>query len=314
MKNYRSIFGPIAVVLLFVVGMRWSPFEPHRLPADPSGAPGETESWSDEDWAVLESTVRGARDAQLDTLPLGELMAVIGRSLVGTAYVPRTLEVDGEERLVINFQGLDCVTFVENVFTLARFVKSDLASQLDVRGRIEGEYERGLRALRYRNNVIDGYPSRLHYFSDWIGDNERKLLLRDITEELGGIEDRERIDFMSTHPDAYWQLADPGNLEDIRKTEIRLTAAPRHFIPQAEITNREEGIRNGDIIAATSTVAGLDVAHTGLALWVDGTLRLLHAPLVGEGVQISEVSLARRIERIDGQDGIIVARPLERTR
>ena len=63
--------------------------------------------------------------------------------------------------------------------------------------------------------------------------------------------------------------------------------------------------------AATSTVAGLDVAHTGLALWVDGTLRLLHAPLVGEAVQISETSLAERILRIDGQDGIIVARPHE---
>jgi len=62
----------------------------------------------------------------------------------------------------------------------------------------------------------------------------------------------------------------------------------------------------------TSTVEGLDVAHTGIALWVDGTLRLLHAPLVGEAVQISEVSLAERIESIDGQDGIIVARPIER--
>ncbi len=312
MRKYRALFGPIAVVVMFMTGTRWSPFEPHRLPADPSGAPGETESWADEDWAIFESTVRWALDSQLDTLPLGDMIAEIGRSFVGTAYVPGTLEVDGEERLIINFQGLDCVTFVENVFTLARFVKSDMAGQLDGRGRIEGEYERALRALRYRNNVIDGYPSRLHYFTDWIADNERKLLLRDVSEELGGVEDRERIDFMSTHPDAYRQLADAGNLEDIRRTEVRLSTSGRYFIPQDEIAARAEDIRDGDIIAATSTVEGLDVAHTGIALWVDGTLRLLHAPLVGEAVQISEVSLAERIESIDGQDGIIVARPIER--
>jgi len=71
-------------------------------------------------------------------------------------------------------------------------------------------------------------------------------------------------------------------------------------------------LEDGDIIAATSVVEGLDVAHTGLALWVEGTLRLMHAPLVGDSVQISEVTLAERIQRIEGQDGIIVARPLDR--
>jgi hypothetical protein len=79
-------------------------------------------------------------------------------------------------------------------------------------------------------------------------------------------------------------------------------------VPQDRIEAGAEGIRDGDIIAATSTVAGLDVAHTGLALWVDGTLRLMHAPLVGDSVQVSEITLAERIQGISGQDGIIVAR------
>ena len=58
-------------------------------------------------------------------------------------------------------------------------------------------------------------------------------------------------------------------------------------------------------------MAGLDIAHTGIALWRDGQLHLLHAPLVGGVVQVSEVSLANRIQRIGGQDGIMVARPLD---
>jgi N-acetylmuramoyl-L-alanine amidase-like protein len=310
-KDYRGVFGPIAVVLLFLIGTRYSPFEPHRLPADPSGSEGGTASWLDEDWNVLESTVRAAAAAGLDTLPMGELMAEVGRGLVGTAYVPRTLEVEGPERLVVNLRGLDCVTFVENVYALSALLKADVADRLEDRGGVEGEYERALRALRYRGNVIDGYPSRLHYFSDWIADNEQKRLLTDVTADLGGVAVREPVDFMSTHPEAYGQLADDETLQAIRDVEKALSARGRHFVPKDAIEGVAGAIRNGDIIAATSTVRGLDVAHTGLALWVDGELRLLHAPLVGEAVQISRVSLAERILRMEGQDGIMVARPSE---
>jgi hypothetical protein len=35
----------------------------------------------------------------------------------------------------------------------------------------------------------------------------------------------------------------------------------------------------------------------------------MHAPLVGKSVEISELPLAERIQRLDGQDGIVVARP-----
>jgi hypothetical protein len=82
-------------------------------------------------------------------------------------------------------------------------------------------------------------------------------------------------------------------------------------VPASAIGDAAPGIRDGDIIAATSTVAGLDVAHTGLALWIDGRLHLLHAPLVGRSVEISERSLAERIASIGGQDGIMVARIID---
>ena len=311
LKKYRAALGPLAVVVLFVLGVFFSPFEPHLPPADPSGAPSGTISWDDEDWNVFASTVQGASDAGLDALPMGALVAEIGQTFVGTAYVPGTLEVEGPERLVVNFQGLDCVTFVENVVALATAVKLGVGARLDDRAAVEGEYERILRSLRYRNGFIDGYASRLHYFTDWLADNERRLIVRDISADLGAVVDREPIDFMSTHPDAYRQLADPDNLEEVVQAEARLTARGRHFIPQERIESVSDRIQDGDIIAATSSVSGLDVAHTGIALRVDGSLRLLHAPLVGEAVQISEVSLAERIKRIEGQDGVIVARPQE---
>ncbi len=309
MRQYRGLLGPAAVVLLFGAGMLWSPFEPHRLPEGLTVPLVREARWDDGDWDVFASKVRWATEQRIDTLPLGRAMVELGRSFVGTAYVPHTLEVEGPERLVIDFQGLDCVTFVENVFAMTRFVRGGGAGRLPDRGRAEAAYEALLTEIRYRDARIAGYPSRLHYFTDWVWDNDRRGLVTDISGELSGTHDTEPIDFMTTHADAYRQLADQANVDAVRAVEERLTATGRYYVPEGRIEAVADRIQDGDIIAATSTVQGLDVAHTGLALWVDGTLHLLHAPLVDGAVQISERSLIDRIRRIGGQDGIIVARP-----
>jgi hypothetical protein len=306
MLKYRGLLGPIAVLLLVGAAILWSPFEPHGAPV------GSSATWDDEDWTVFESKVRQAAERGLDTVGLGVAMAEIGRTFVGTAYVPQTLEVEGPEGLVINFRGLDCVTFVENAFALARFVRVGGAALLGDRPAAEAAYAALLTEVRYRDGEIDGYPSRLHYFSDWIADNARRGLVVDLGAELGGEVDREPVDFMTTHTDAYRQLAEPANVDRVRAAEARLSASGLTYVPQDRIAAVADRIRDGDIIAATSTVPGLDVAHTGLALWVDGTLRLLHAPLVGDSVEISELPLAERIHGISGQDGIMVARPVAR--
>ncbi|MEE2905878.1 MAG: N-acetylmuramoyl-L-alanine amidase-like domain-containing protein [Gemmatimonadota bacterium] len=312
MMEYRGLLGPFVVLLLFAAAVLWSPFEPHRPPVDTFAGAEEHVGWLDEDWQIFEAKVQWALEVGTDTLPVGAAMAEIGRSFVGTAYVPRTLEVEGPERVVVNFRGLDCVTFVENVFALSRFVRSGAGRSLTDRPAAEAHYQKLLEEIRYRDGQLDGYQSRLHYFSDWIANNASRMLIRDLGAELEGIHNLDRIDFMTTHVDSYSQLANFENLEALRETEERLSAAGRLFVPEARIPAVADHLEDGDIIAATSVVEGLDVAHTGLALWVEGTLRLMHAPLVGDSVQISEVTLAERIQRIEGQDGIIVARPLDR--
>ena len=312
MMEYRGLLGPFVVLLLFAAAVLWSPFEPHRPPVDTFAGAEEHVGWLDEDWQIFEAKVQWALEAGTDTLPVGAAMAEIGRSFVGTAYVPRTLEVEGPERVVVNFRGLDCVTFAENVFALSRFVRSGAGRSLTDRPAAEAHYQKLLEEIRYRDGQLDGYQSRLHYFSDWIANNASRMLIRDLGADLEGIHNLDRIDFMTTHVDSYSQLANFENLEALRETEERLSAAGRLFVPEARIPAVADHLEDGDIIAATSVVEGLDVAHTGLALWVEGTLRLMHAPLVGDSVQISEVTLAERIQRIEGQDGIIVARPLDR--
>lgn len=267
--------------------------------------------WEDADWAVFSDKVRWALERGLDAAILGDAMAALGRTFVGTPYVPHTLEPPGPERLVIDFRGLDCVTFVENVFALARFVREPGAAALLERRRdAERRYETLLAQARYRGGRVFGYPSRLHYFSDWIVDAQAKGLVRDVSRELGGTLDREPVRFMSTHAASYRQLGeDPENLVEIRAVEARLSTSGRWYLPEARVEAVSALIRDGDIIAATSTVEGLDVAHTGLALWVDGHLHLMHAPLVGDSVEVSTEPLATRLLRIAGQDGIMVARP-----
>ena len=279
------------------------------------------------DWEIAREHFAWAAVQPPGTFPrFGDLVARIGERFVGTPYEPHTLELPGPERLVINLEVLDCVTFVENVLVLARLAwaaspgladprrtgtaASLHSGALDDPDSFQAAYRDELTRLRYRGGVLDGYASRLHYFSVWIADNEASGLVDAISRELGGVADGSAIDFMSTHPDAYRQLADPDVVAGIARMEARLGSVERYYIPAAAIDAASNGIQDGDVIAATSTVEGLDIAHTGIALWRGGVLRLLHAPLVGSHVQISEGSLAERIGRIGGQDGIMVARPL----
>ncbi len=309
-KNLRLL---LIVLVALAVGLLVACGGEEEAPegAEQAEAPAPAPGWTDEDWEAFSSRIRQGLDEGWDTLPMNAAMAELGRTFVGTAYVPGTLDPEGPEKLVINFEGLDCVTFVENVYSMVRFVRQPNASDLLAsRGEAEDRYEDLLSDIRYREGFVDGYTSRLHYFSDWIGTNAERGLLRPITQDLGGVTDEEPIDFMTTHPEAYRQLADSANLEEIRATEERLSSVPRWYIPEDRVADVADRIESGDIIAATSTVSGLDIAHTGLALWVDGELRLMHAPLVGEDVQISERPLAERLQGIDGQDGIMVARPL----
>ena len=272
---------------------------------------GFTDSaWTNRDWKILEAKVRWGVAHRLDTLPVGTVIARLGATFVGTKYTPSTLEGPGPERVVINLRELDCVTFVENTLALVRFIRQDGVALLGRPAAARARYLGYLRDLRYRGGALGGYDSRLHYFSEWLDDNQRRGHLTLITDRLGGVVDSGRIDFMSTHRTAYRQLADSAVWDRIRSIEAKLaTLPPRLYLPKERIAAVADSIQDGDLIAATSTVAGLDVAHTGFAFRQNGRLLLLHAPLVGKSVEISELPLAERILKIKSQDGIMVARP-----
>jgi hypothetical protein len=252
----------------------------------------------------FDELMNAARRENFVQRPIGERLTGFGRQFLGAPYVAHTLELAGPERLVVNLKELDCVTLVENALALA------LVSR---QGGTFDEFLRTLGRIRYRDGTLEGYTSRLHYFSDWLADAERKGLVRNVTREIGGEPFDKHIHFMTSNRDAYRQLReDPALLDSMRAIEERLNREQRFWIPQERIAEVAPQIQEGDIIAITTRIEGLDISHTGLATWVDGRLHLLHAPDVGQPVEISTRPLAERIQAQRLQSGIMVVRPLER--
>jgi cell wall-associated NlpC family hydrolase len=233
---------------------------------------------------------------------IGDIIAAIGTSFIGTPYVAHSLEVPGPEHLVVNLHAFDCTTFVESVLALSRCIRLGTPTF--------PAFQLQLQHLRYRDGQIHGYPSRLHYFIDWIGDNEKKGVVRNITGELGGVEVTKPIDFMTTHTDAYRQLGEKENLDAVALVEHRLSSHPYAVLSRQAIAPTEANLKNGDIIALATAMKGLDVSHVGFALRSGNVVKFLHAPLSGGSVQLSPGSLAEYVADLPKATGIIVARPL----
>lgn len=261
--------------------------------------------FSDKDVEICKNKFNFAVDKKLADEPISNVIADVGKSFIGTEYVAHTLEKGKTESLVIDLTGLDCTTFLENSLVFARLIKEKKNSFKD--------YEAELTKIRYRGGVIDQYPSRLHYFSDWIYDNGKKGIVQNISKELGGVPIKFHVDFMSTHPDSYVQLKEnPDFIPVIRKQEEEISKRTYYYIPKSKEAEVDSKIESGNLIAFTSNVKGLDINHVGIAVRMeDGKIHLLNAPNVGYKVQISKLPLDEYLAKIKTDTGIIVLRALE---
>ena len=233
-------------------------------------------------------------------LPMCELVIKVARHFLGTPYVAGTLEIE-PERLTVNTRETDCILFVEMCLAMSLTAKEAEPSF--------EKYVDNLRKMRYRDGVVDGYASRLHYTSEWIIQGETRGLFREVSRKCGGSPLDQKFNYMSQHPASYKQLKDsPETVEKIRRAEQNLESWDYWYIPKAELPKCIDKIKTGDIIGFNSSTPGLDIAHVAYAYWENGTLTFIHASYSEKKVVINKTPLVTYTNGIKAHNGLRVVR------
>ena len=245
--------------------------------------------------------------------PIETILEQTAIFFLGTPYVAGTLDINDEEQLVVNLQGLDCVTFVENVMALSMATRHNNLSM--------DYFMEKLTEIRYRNNQVSDYASRLHYTSDWMFENERKGLLQNISKELSGIKETKWIDFMSTHQSAYKQLANDKAMQAkiAQQEDIMNSRGGFYYLPKELIVTQTNDIPHMAIVGFVTAIDGLDTTHVGFAYRQKNEngandeherLTFIHASTGKMKVVIDTLSLSDYCLSQKNCKGIIVARVL----
>ena len=237
-------------------------------------------------------------------LPMNQLVLETGFYFLETPYVNYTLEATSpDEKLIINLRELDCTTFTETCLALARTLKSDDISF--------ERYAKELMNLRFRGGILDGYASRLHYFSEWLYDNVQLGTIKDITLEANGINFPVTLSLMTRVSKNYPQLADTTVLRQISDIEAVLSSRKYYFIPKNRLHSAKPFIQDGDILSMTVSGKGMDIMHMGFAVHIDDKLHFIHASSTNKRVVVTQVPFKEYLAGIKQNTGIMIARPME---
>ena len=271
-------------------------------------AAGRADDWegnltfSTEDVAAFEACLQSVRNAAPQTV--GDATLAAARHFIGRPYVAATLEKD-PERLVVNLREWDCTTLVESAVASARTARSEAPSF--------ATYLRELSRLRYRSDTINDYTDRLHYFTDWIYENTRRGLVRDMTAALGGHPYRPQLSFMSTHPDRYAALRSrPERVAFMRDKEAEISARAGYAVlPTASIPAAAASLRDGDIVCFVTSIPGLDISHVGIICRRGRTVTFIHASSAAGRVIVEPTALHAYATRNKRTLGVMILRPTE---
>jgi hypothetical protein len=252
------------------------------------------------DKEIFERYIQHIGDAT--EISMGDLVTKSALFFLETPYVGHTLEKEPEQ-LIINLRELDCTTLVETVLALSKTVK-------------EGDptfekFGKNLQIIRYRNGVINDYSDRLHYTTDWLYENEKRGLVRNITQESGGIEHKVNLYVMSTNHEKYKQLkGKPELTAKIKKIEQEATGRKNFRIPASEIEKNRASFQNGDMVCFVTKMGGIDISHVAFIYFQGNKLTFIHASSAEMKVVIEKETLMNYSLKSKNGNGIMVARPL----
>lgn len=217
---------------------------------------------------------------------------------IGKPYLINSLETNQVESLVVIEDGFDCVTFVE--YTAATCLKTTIWPTLP--------FDSILTKLRYRNGRIDGYGSRIHYFSEWLLQAEKMGLGSNISKSLSGKSRSKEINFMSRNANYYPLMADKMVSDMIINTEKQLSSVSFDYIPSHKILDMMYRLKTGDLVAFTSRKNGLDIHHVGWIILINDQPHILHASQSGKVVEVSNKNIYNFVKSSLQTDGIMVFR------
>ena len=217
-------------------------------------------------------------------LPAGELVSAVAMQLLGTPYEAGTLEAVPEE-LKVCLDRTDCILFAETCLCMAQTLRSEAP--------VYEAFVENVRRMRYRDGRVDGYPSRLHYTSDWIRQNTARGILDEYTCRYG-TPFKQRFNFMSTHTSAYRQLReDPAAVSAIRQAELSLEREGGYcVVSQQRLRSGGIDLREGDLVFFVSKTGGLDISHVGILHMVGREWHFIHASSKAGKVIVEKRTLA----------------------
>ena len=230
-----------------------------------------------------------------------EIIIDAAKYLLGTPYVAGTLEQQ-PERLIINLHQTDCILFAEGCLGFAITIKSKNPSFSHFREVIKG--------LRYRDGIVNGYTSRIHYTSEWMSQAFENGYLTDMSKVLCNTVAPNRFAYMSRNPDKYKQLKNStNNVEKIRSIEQRLNGEVFYYIPKERVESILPQLRSGDIVGFNTTTEGIDISHVGIIYVENNRVGFIHASYTEKKVVIEKRTLLEYINSFSTNNGIRIARP-----
>ena len=243
-----------------------------------------------------------AQNNNLTEASIGTIVQGVAEQFLGAEYQAGLLDKGTQETLIISLQQFDCLLFVETVLAIANNVARKENNYQAFTNKVEEQ--------RYWNGKMNGYCSRLHYFSDWIVDNQIRGNVENITAELGGISTVKKLNFMTTHRSSYPNLAKSDrNFKCIARVEDSLSTT-FNYIPTNQIDRVYSRLQPGDIIGVATNITGLDFTHTGFVYQhANGDIGFIHASPAGK-VTIAK-DLQKYVGNVDKAIGIVVSRANE---
>jgi hypothetical protein len=246
------------------------------------------------DQKLYENKINLAQQNNWAALPFNQLVVMVAQSFIGTPYVGGTLDRTANEELIINLHEVDCFTYLEYVLALARVIKWGRTSFEDFCAQVQ--------FMRYRAGQLNGYASRLHYFTDWLADNHRKKVVQVIA---GPSCEKKQLNILSQN------LKNQQELAAVREMELRASQQGFCYFGN-QILNKKEiqsYFRDGDIIGFVSNVKGLDINHVAfLKSKPAGGWTYIHASSVNKAVEVYAKDLVEYALRIKRNTGIVLAR------